>query len=186
MKRIIVGISGASGAILGIKFLEELKNFGDVETHLVITKGAKLTIDEETDLSFEDVTKMADYFYDIDNLSSKIASGSFETSGMIIAPCSMKTLGAVANGYGENLLLRAADVTLKEGRPLALLTREMPLSKIHLKNMLSAADAGAIIIPPMLTFYNKPQTIEDLINHIIGKTLLKFGLKTNSFKEYKS
>jgi len=185
MKRILVGISGASGAILGVEILRELKKIDDVETHLIVTKGAEVTIAEETELSLDDVKSLSDYVYDTDNFSAKIASGSFEVCGMIVAPCSMKTLSAIANGYGENLLIRAADVALKEDRPLILLTRETPLSKIHLKNMLLATEAGATIIPPMLTFYNHPKTIEDMVNHIVGKTLLKFGIRTKDFKEYK-
>ncbi len=184
MKRIVVGISGASGVILGVKILRELKNFDDVETHLIVTKGAEVTIAEETEVSFEYVKSLANYVYDIDNFSAKIASGSFEICGMVVAPCSMKTLSAIGNGYSENLLIRAADVTLKEGRPLILLTRETPLSKVHIKNMLLATEAGATILPPMLTFYNKPETIDDMVNHIVGKTLLKFGIRTKNFKEY--
>ncbi len=184
MKRIVVGISGASGAILGVKILRELKNFDDVETHLIVTKGAEVTIAEETEISFEYVKSLANYVYDIDNFAAKIASGSFEVCGMIVAPCSMKTLSAIANGYSDNLLIRAADVTLKEGRPLVLLARETPLSKIHIRNMLLATEAGATILPPMLTFYNNPKTIDDMVNHIVGKTLLKFGIRTKNFKEY--
>ena len=133
----------------------------------------------------DEVKNLANIVYSVDDLSAQIASGSFETLGMIIAPCSMKTLAAVANGYSENLLLRAADVTLKENRPLILLTRETPLSKVHIKNMLAAKDAGATLLPPMLTFYNKPQTIDDMIDHIVGKTLLHFNLRTKNFKVYK-
>lgn len=185
MKRIIVGISGASGAIIGIEILKELKKLKEIETHLVVTKGAEITIGEETELPFEYVKNLADCFYEPNNFSTPIASGSFDALGMTVAPCSMKTLAAIANGYSENLLLRAADVTLKENRPLVLITRETPLSKIHLKNMLAASEAGATILPPMLTFYNNPKTIEDMINHIVGKALLKFGIRIKNFKEYK-
>lgn len=185
MKRIIIGISGASGAILGTRILEELKNFDDIETHLVITKGGEITIKEETSYSLDDVKNLADVVYSVDDLSAPIASGSFDTLGMIVSPCSMKTLSAIASGYSENLLLRAADVTLKENRPLILLPRETPLSKIHIKNMLAAKDAGATILPPMLTFYNKPQTIDDMVNHIVGKTLLKFDIRLKLFRGYR-
>lgn len=185
MKRLVIGISGASGAILGIRILEELKNFSDIETHLVITKGGEITVKEETAYSVDEVKNLANIVYSVDDLSAQIASGSFETLGMIVAPCSMKTLAAVANGYAENLLLRAADVSLKENRPLILLTRETPLSKVHIKNMLAAKDAGATLFPPMLTFYNKPQTIDDMIDHIVGKTLLHFNLRAKNFKVYK-
>lgn len=185
MKRIIVGISGASGAILGIRILEELKNFDDIETNLIITGGGEITIHEETSYSLNAVKNLANIAYSLNDLTAPIASGSVETSGMIVAPCSMKTLSAIAGGYSENLLIRAADVTLKEGRPLVLLTRETPLSKIHIKNMLRAKDAGATILPPMLTFYNNPQTVDDMINHIVGKTLLKFNIRTKNFRKYK-
>lgn len=185
MKRIIVGISGASGAILGVEILRELKKHDDVETHLIVTNGAEKTIKEETGLSVDTVKNLANYFYDINDFSVKIASGSFDVSGIIIAPCSMKTLSAIASGYSENLLLRVADVALKESRPLILLARETPLSKIHLRNMLLATEAGATILPPMLTFYNNPQNINDMVNHIVGKTLLKFGIRTENFIEYK-
>lgn len=184
MERIIVGISGASGAILGAEVLRELKKIDFAETHLVISKGGEITITEETDITLDEVKNLADFFYDADNLAAAISSGSFQTKGMIIAPCSMKTLAGIASGYSENLLLRAADVTLKENRPLVLVPREMPLSKIHLKNMLAAKDAGAIILPPTLTFYNKPQTIKDMTDYVVGKILLNFGIRLENLKTW--
>ncbi|MBO6177760.1 MAG: UbiX family flavin prenyltransferase [Selenomonadaceae bacterium] len=182
MKRIIIGISGASCAIIGIELLQELRQHEDIETHLVITKGGEVTIKEETDYSVEEVKSLADYCHDVENMAAPVASGTFEVFGMIVAPCSMKTLAGVANGFCENLLLRAADATLKESRPLVLITRETPLSTVHLKNMLAAKEAGAVILPPALSFYNKPQTLLDSVRYIVGKALRALGIKAKDFK----
>lgn len=180
--RIIVGISGASGVILGYHLLKALKTLPGCETHLVITNGAKLTFDCETELKIEEVEKLADYVYDDNNLASLISSGSYITDGMIVIPCSMKTLSGIVNGYSENLLVRAVDVCLKENRKVILVPREMPFGKIHVDNIKKASDYGCIIIPPVLTFYNNPKTIEDQINHIIGKILYQYGIIYKDFK----
>lgn len=183
-KRLVVGISGASGVILGIELLKMLQVFPDYETHLVVSRGAELTIAAETEYSVEGVLRLADYTYDIKNIGASIASGTFKTAGMIIVPCSMKTAAGVACGYSDNLLLRAADVTIKEKRNLVVVPRESPLSTIHLKNMLVLAEAGAIIIPPMVTYYNKPLVLEDMNRHIIGKILDKFGIEARGFTRW--
>ncbi len=183
-KRLVVGISGASGGILGIELLKMLQGLPDYETHLIVSRGAELTIAAETEYSVEEVLSLADYTYDIKNIGASIASGTFKTAGMIIVPCSMKTAAGVACGYSDNLLLRAADVTIKEKRNLVVVPRESPLSTIHLKNMLVLAEAGAIIIPPMITYYNKPLGLEDMNRHIIGKILDKFGIEGSGFTRW--
>lgn len=182
--RIIVGISGASGVILGYHLLKALKTLPDCETHLVITNGAKLTFDYETDFKIEEVERLADYVYDDNNLAALISSGSYITDGMIVIPCSMKTLSGIVNGYSENLLVRAVDVCLKENRKVVLVPREMPFGKVHVDNIKKASDLGCIIIPPVLTFYNNPKTIEDQINHIVGKILYQFGTINKDFKAW--
>lgn len=183
-KRLVVGMSGASGAILGIELLRQLKGNPDYETHLVISKGAEETILQETDYKIADVIKLADKVYDINNIGAAIASGTYKTEGMIIVPCSMKTVAGIACGYADNLLLRAADVTIKEQRRLILATRECPLSAIHLRNMLTLAEMGALIMPPMLTYYNNPVEIKDMNRHIVGKILDKFDIEVNSFNRW--
>lgn len=183
-KRIVVGMSGASGAILGIRLLKILKERPGYESHLVISKGAEETISQETDYKVSDVMDLADYIYDIKNIGDKIASGTFRTEGMIIIPCSMKTVAGIATGYSDNLLLRAADVTLKEGRTFVVVPRETPLNSIHLRNMLSLSQAGAILIPPMITYYNNPYSIDDMNTHIIGKVLEKFNIEVDGFKRW--
>jgi polyprenyl P-hydroxybenzoate/phenylacrylic acid decarboxylase-like protein len=170
-RRIVVGISGATGPHYGIRLLEALGSVDSVESHLVISRGARRTIELETDMNVAAVEKLADVVYRPENLAAAISSGTFLTRGMVVAPCSMKTLSAIATGYTDELLTRAADVTLKEGRRLVLLCRETPLSVIHLKNMLAAAEAGAIILPPMPAFYFRPRSIDELIDHTIGKAL---------------
>ncbi|MDF2524178.1 MAG: pad1 2 [Clostridiales bacterium] len=184
--RLIIGISGASGVVLGYHLLKALKEYPECETHLVISKGAKLTFQLETKLEISEVESMADFVYDNDNLGANISSGSFKTDGMVVIPCSMKTLSAIATGYADNLLVRSADVCLKENRCVVLVPREMPFGKVHVKNMKEASDLGCIIVPPVLTLYNTPQTIEDQINHIIGKILMQFGLDYKNFKAWKS
>lgn len=168
--QLIVGISGTSGIIYGIRLLEILKK-KDVETHLVLTDIAESILREETSLHSSDVKALATYFYNIDDLTALISSGSFRTDGMIIIPCSMKTLSGIAHGYSENLLLRAADVTIKENRRLILVPRETPLSPIHLQNMLDLSRIGIIILPAMPAFYHKPNTIDDLVNFVVGRVL---------------
>lgn len=182
--RIILGISGASGVLMGYKMLLVLKNIPDCEVHLVISKAAKLNFRLETDLYVEEIEALADFCYLDDDMAALISSGSFVTSGMILMPCSMKTLAAIANGYAANLLARAADVCLKENRRVVLVPREMPLGKIHLENMSKAMELGCSIIPPMLTFYNQPRSLDEQINHIIGKVLMQFNLPYERFRAW--
>jgi flavin prenyltransferase len=183
-KRLVVGMSGASGAILGIEVLKVLRENPEWETHLVISKGAELTILEETEYTLDEVKGLAEKVYDINNIGESIASGTFKTEGMIIVPCSMKTVAGIASGYSDNLLLRAADVTIKERRNLVIVARESPLSTIHLRNLLVLAQAGAIIIPPMVTYYNKPISLEDMNRQIVGKILDKFGIEVAGFNRW--
>lgn len=182
--RMIVGISGATGVQMGYRFLQALRQFPNIETHLVVTEGAKNIFLQETDISIEDVYALADAVHDIKNLGACISSGSFRTDGMVIIPCSMKSLSAIAHSYNNNLLVRAADVCIKETRRVVIVPREMPLHRTHLRNMLTAAEAGYIIIPPQLTFYSDYPMVEDQIDHIIGKVLMQFGLNYDSFKPW--
>jgi polyprenyl P-hydroxybenzoate and phenylacrylic acid decarboxylases len=183
-KRLVIGISGASGASLGIQMLEILRQNPEWESHLVISKGAEETIKQETEYRVEDVMELADKVYSIKDIGANIASGTFRTEGMVIVPCSMKTVAGIAYGYSDNLLLRAADVTVKERRKLVLVSRESPLSTIHLRNMLMLSELGAIIMPPMITYYNKPHDLNDLNRHIIGKVLDRFGIEVNGFNRW--
>ncbi len=176
MKRLIVGISGASAAIYGIRMLEALQR-AEVESHLVISEPAKRIIAVETDYRIEEVEALANHVYSAEDIGAAIASGSFKTDGMIIIPCSIKTLSAVANSYNDKLMARAADVTLKENRRLVLVVREAPLHKGHLRLMLTVADLGAVIYPPMPAFYNIPRTIDDLVNHTVGRILDLFDIE---------
>lgn len=181
--RLIVGITGASGAILGIRLLEALKST-PFETHLVLSEFAPLTIQLETDRQAEDVLSMANVCYDFHDIGSAIASGSFTTLGMVIIPCSIKTLSAVANSYTDDLIARAADVTLKEGRPLILVVRETPYHPGHLRLMSEAAAAGAVIFPPVPAFYVHPKSIDEIINNTVGRVLARMGIKTDLYQEW--
>lgn len=183
MKRLIVGISGASAAIYGIRLLEVLQET-DVETHLVISAAAKKIILMETDFAVEEVEAMAGCVYDINDIGAAIASGSFKTDGMVVIPCSIKSLSAIANSYSANLLLRAADVTLKERRRLVAVVRETPLHRGHLQLMLRVTDMGALIFPPLPAFYHRPKTIEDIIDHTVGRVLDLFGIDHALFKRW--
>lgn len=185
MIKIVVGISGATGVQMGARFLQVLHEMPEVETHLIITNGAEIIFKRETDYEIEKVKALADYVYDIDNLAAAISSGSFRTDGMVVIPCSMKSLSGIANAYDDDLLVRAADVCLKENRRVILVPRELPLNRIHCRNLLAACEAGYIIIPPMLTFYSSYPTAEDQIDHIIGKILMQFNLPYNKFKAWK-
>lgn len=176
--RLIVGISGASGAIYGIRVLEALKNT-EIETHLILTSAARETIRIETGRSTADVERLATETYRIDNPTAKLSSGSFRTDGMVVIPCSMKTLGGVASGYADNLLLRAAEVTMKERRPLVLVVRETPVTLIDLENMVKVARAGATLLPAMPAFHNRPKTVDDLVNHVVGKVFDVLGIPHN-------
>jgi 4-hydroxy-3-polyprenylbenzoate decarboxylase len=184
--RLIVGISGASGAILGVELLKALQKAPDCETHLVISEHAAQTLMLETPYSPEEVQGLAKVYYSDNDLSAAIASGSYKTNGMVVAPCSMKTLAAIATGNANTLLQRAADVCLKEGRKVVLVPRETPLNLIHLRNLVAAAEAGCVILPPMLTFYHHPRSIQDLIDHLIGKIFLQFDLDYPGFKGWGS
>lgn len=181
--RIIVGISGASGAIYGIRLLEELKK-REVETHLIMSRWGAVTIDKETDYSVEQVKSLATKVYEGDDVSAAISSGSFQTDGMVIAPCSMKTLSGIANGYAEDLLTRAADVCIKERRKLILVARETPLNAIHLENMLKLSRIGVEIMPPVPAFYSRPQSIDDIVNHTVGRIMDHIGLENVLFKRW--
>jgi flavin prenyltransferase len=182
--RLIVGISGASGVIYGIRLLEVLKAHSDVETHLVISNGGKLNISLETGFSVKQVEKLAAEVHSDQNLAATIASGSFHTDGMIIAPCSMKTLSGVVNSYADTLVVRAADVVLKERRRLVLVPREMPLHEGHCRLLYEASRMGAIIAPPMPAFYNEPQSVDDIINHTVGRLLDLFGIDSGIVKRW--
>ena len=174
--RIIIGISGASGFQYGVKALELLQPL-PLEVHLVVSKGAEKTCELETDFRLDEVMAMADVVHPIGNLGAAISSGSFKTLGMLVAPCSMRTLGAIAHCLTDNLLTRAADVVLKEGRKLVLVPREMPLSTIHLENMLALSRMGVAMVPPMPAYYNHPQTADDITQHIVTRVLDQFGLE---------
>lgn len=175
MRRLIVGLTGATGAILGVRLLEALKD-SEVESHLVISNWARRTIEHETSYTFKQVCELANVFHNSNNMAAKISSGSFITEGMVVIPCSMRTLGAIAQGSGENLVHRAADVVLKEHRRLVLVARESPLSELHLENMLKLARMGVRIVPPMPAFYNHPKSIGDIVDHIVARVLDQFGI----------
>lgn len=182
--RLIVGISGASGVIYGIRLLEILKMLPDVESHLIISNGGKLNIKLETDWAVADVEALADEVHSDQNLAASISSGSFQVDGMIVAPCSMKTLSGIVNSYADNLLVRAADVVLKEQRKLVLMPRETPLHVGHTRMMHEAALMGAVIAPPVPGFYSLPQSIDDVINHTVGRVLDLFGLDSGLVKRW--
>ena len=182
MKRIVIGITGASGVIYGIRLLEFIKD--KLETHLIITPNAKEIITFETKYSIDSVEKLANYNYENSQLNAPISSGSYETYGMIVIPCSIKSLSAIANSYSDSLLTRAADVILKEKRKLILVVRETPLHIGHMKLMIRATELGAIILPPIPAFYHKPNTIDDLINHTIGKVFDILGIDNSLFRRW--
>jgi polyprenyl P-hydroxybenzoate/phenylacrylic acid decarboxylase-like protein len=181
--RIIVGISGSSSPIYGIRLLEVLTRLG-IETHLILSEGAHKTIALETSYAISQIQAMATVVHDNRNLAAAPSSGSFQTNGMAIAPCSMKTLGAIVHSYSADLLVRAADVTLKERRKLVLVPRETPLHLGHLRNMVAATEMGAVLLPPMPAFYHKPKTIDDLVNQTVGKVLDQFGVEHDLFRRW--
>ena len=182
-KRLVVGISGSSGVIYGVRLLSLLKETA-YEKHLVISESGKLNIEIETDYKPAEVEAMADFAHDPNDVAASLASGSFLTEGMVVVPCTIKTLSGIANSYADNLLLRAADVTLKEKRKLVLVVRETPLHKGHLRLMTMAAEMGAHILPPVPSFYHKPKTIEDIIDHTIGKIFDYLGIEHDLFKRW--
>ena len=183
-KRLVVGISGASGAPLAVDLLREMQRHQEWETHLVVTDGAKRTIHEETALSLAEVEALAAVVYDVSDIGAAIASGTFRAEGMVIVPCSMKTLAGVATGYADNLLLRAADVMLKQRRKLVMSVRETPIHGLHLKNMQTVVELGAVVLPPMLTYYIRPKSIEEMTHHITGKILDEFGIECSGFQRW--
>jgi 4-hydroxy-3-polyprenylbenzoate decarboxylase len=183
-KRLVVGITGASGVVYGVRSLEVLKDLG-VETHLILSPSAKITIVAETKYSIESVEKLAARVYKFSDIAATISSGSYKTDGMIVIPCSMHTLGALASGVADNLLTRAAEVTMKERRSLIVVPRETPLTLIHLENMARLAQAGAVVVPAMPGFYFKPKTVEDLVDHIVGKVLDILGLEHSLYERWK-
>jgi 4-hydroxy-3-polyprenylbenzoate decarboxylase len=183
-RRIVVGISGASGAIYGIRALEMLRNVDDLETHLVISAGARTTIAMETERTIAEVNELADEVHKESNLAASISSGSFRTDGMLIAPCSIKTLSAVANSFADNLVARAADVTLKERRPLVLLFRETPLHLGQIRLMMQAAEAGATLMPPVPAFYHRPRTIDDIVDQTVGRALDQLGIEVPDVRRW--
>lgn len=184
-RRLVVGVSGASGAILGIRLLEVLRSIETIESHLVVSPAARMTISQETDWNIDAVLALADAVYKHQDIGASIASGSFSTFGMVIIPCSIKTLSEVANSYNQNLLARAADVTLKEGRPLVLAVREAPLHRGHLRLMDQAAEAGAVIFPPVPAFYNRPQSVNELVNNVVGRVLARLGVENELYEEWR-
>ena len=181
---IIIGITGATGSIYGIRLLQILSSIKGVETHLIISHAGEKTIELETDWRIEDIKALANFNYDIDDIGACLSSGSFKRDGMIVAPCTIKTLSALANSYSDNLLTRAADVTLKERRKLLLLLRETPLHIGHLRNMTSITEMGAVIMPPVPAFYYRPNTIQDIVDHTVGKALDIFEIEHNLFQRW--
>jgi len=185
MKRLVVAISGASGVIYGVRMLETLAGLG-VETHLVITDSGVKNLSIETKYTIDDLRSMASFTHDVRNVGSSIASGSFHTDGMVIAPSSIKTLSAIANSYNENLVVRAADVTLKERRRLVMIVRETPLHEGHLELMMKVTRMGGVIMPPVPAFYHMPQTIDDIVNQTVGKALDLFSIDGKLFRRWGS
>jgi flavin prenyltransferase len=183
-RRIVVAITGASGAVYGVRAAEMLSGLPDVETHLIITSGARKTLAYETATDVAAVMKLADVVYREDDLAAPISSGSYRTEGMLVAPCSIKTLSGIANCYGDNLVVRAADVTAKERRRLVLVVRETPLHLSHLRLMTEVTAAGGIIVPPVPAFYHHPRTVDDIVNQTVGRVLDLFGLDTGAVQRW--
>lgn len=182
--RLVVGISGASGVIMGIRLLQAARDL-ELETHLILSPAGRLTIAEETEWKVSDVLALADVAYNHADVGAALASGSFKTMGMVVVPCSIKTLSAIANAYADDLLTRTADVTLKEGRPLILVVRETPLHRGHIRLMSLAAEAGAVIFPPVPAFYVKPKSVEEIVDNTVGRVLARLGVENQLYKEWK-
>lgn len=182
--RLVVGITGASGVILGIRLLQAARRLG-LETHVILSPAGRATIAEETDWKVSDVLALASVAYNHADVGARLASGSFETMGMVVIPCSIKTLSAIANSYADDLLTRAADVTLKEGRPLVLVVRETPLHRGHLRLMSLATEAGAVIFPPVPAFYARPASVDALIDNTVGRILARLGIENDLYKKWK-
>lgn len=185
-RRLVVGMSGSSAPQLGIALLEALRHRPEVETHLVVSEGARRSIELEAGVDPGQVTKLADVAYDPRDLAASVSSGSFITEGMVVIPCSMRSLAAIATGNSTDLLTRAADVTLKERRRLVLVTRETPLNLIHIRNMETVTLAGATVLPPVLGFYHRPRTVDDLVAQVVGKVLDQFGIGHELFRRWGS
>ncbi|MEJ2715927.1 MAG: UbiX family flavin prenyltransferase [Deltaproteobacteria bacterium] len=184
MRRIVIGISGASGVVYGIRILEVLGEMGQVESHLILSRGARKTMELETGIEPDQVEKLADRVHDFDNLAAPLSSGSYKTEGMIVAPCSMKSLSMIAYSLNDNLLIRAADVTLKERRRLVLIPRETPFHLGHLRAMIAVTEMGGVILPPVPSFYHKPQTIDDIVDQTVGKALDQFEIPHQLFNRW--
>jgi 4-hydroxy-3-polyprenylbenzoate decarboxylase len=185
MRRIVIGMSGASGAIYGIRMLEVLKHADDVETHLILSPSTGQTINDETDMTVAEVKDLADVVYNYKDIGASLSSGSYRHDGMLVAPCSVKTLSGIVNSYDDNLLTRAADVALKEKRRVVLMVRETPLHLGHLELMARASRYGAVVMPPVPAFYHRPQTIDDIVNQSVGKALDLFDISHTLFKRWK-
>ena len=183
-KRIVVAISGASGAVYGVRLLQMLRELGGVQTHLTVSDAGWLNVQQELDLPRDQVEALADVVYPVRNIGAALASGSFQCDGMVIAPCSMRTLAAVAHGLSDNLITRAADVMLKERRRLILMVRETPLNLAHLRNMTSVTEMGGIVFPPVPAFYQKPQTVAELVDHTVSRVIDLLGLPQASSQRW--
>ena len=181
-KRLVVGVSGASGAPRAVALLRRLQNRADVQTHLVLTCGGELTLRQECGMTAADLSALADVTHDNTDLGAAIASGSFKTLGMVVVPCSMKTAAGIATGYSDNLLLRAVDVTLKERRKLVLVARESPLSTLHLRNLCTVSELGAVVLPPVPAYYRRPRTVEDCTAHTVSRILSQFDLDEEEYQ----
>ncbi len=184
MKRIIVGISGASGTVYGVRLLEVLKGTEGIESHLILTRGARVAMELETGMKPDLVEQLADCVYSQDNLAAAVSSGSFRTEGMVVAPCSMKSLAMIACSLNDNLLVRSADVILKERRKLVIVPRETPLHLGHLRHMITVTELGGVILPPVPSFYHQPKTIQDIIDQTVGKVLDQFGIEHDLFRRW--
>lgn len=183
VKRLVIAVSGASGAPLAVELLKQLCTYHpEIETHLVVTRSGEMTLRQETGMALDELRTLATVSHDNDSIGAAIASGSFKTTGMIVAPCSMKTVAGIVSGYSDNLLLRAADVCLKERRKLVLVARESPLSTVHLRNLYEASKLGAVILPPMPAYYCRPRTIEDCIRQTVSRTLAQFDLDEDGYQ----
>jgi len=183
-QRLIVAMTGATGSIYGLRILETLRRKGGWETHLIVSDAGMLNAWQEYKLARKDITKLADVVHNVRDVGASISSGSFITAGMVVAPCSMKTLAAVANGFSDNLISRAADVVLKERRRLVLITREAPLNLAHIRNMASVTEMGGVILPPVPAFYSRAKTIDDLVNHTVGRVLDLFGVAHDNIRRW--
>jgi 4-hydroxy-3-polyprenylbenzoate decarboxylase len=184
MRRVVVGITGASGSIYGVRLLEELRKDQALELHLVVSAAGKRTLVEETGRTLREVEALAHVVYDDRDIGASLASGSFRTAGMIVAPCSIKTLAALASCHADTLIARAGDVTLKEGRPLLVLVRETPLHVGHLRQMLALAEMGGIVFPPVPAFYQKPRSVDDIVSHTVARVLERVGLARDGVAEW--